>query len=130
MLIEDYLPRSAQELARRIGLPALQALVEWRPGVPLSVPSQRVKDDHELVRRLGRQAADELVHWCGGTEIEIPKCHASIVAARQAEAVAMRKTTSESQTALATGYSARHVRRLWAGECGDDGQQDLFEEKP
>ena len=126
MLIKEYLPPFASELAEGMGLEALQRLVDRRGGVYLNVPTNPVPDDHWLVECLGREGADWLVGDYRGTSIEIPKCHASIVAARQAKALALRNTMSEADAALASGYSARHIRRLRSSAV-DDRQQELFD---
>lgn len=101
-----------EELLGGMGAEATRALVAWRGGVRLYVPS-RLPLGHELVLRLGEPAARFLVQRYAGSLLMIPRAAHQLRAQRDAAIrAAYAGGSGESCSALALRYGL-HLRQVW-----------------
>lgn len=126
------LPGVLGEIARVAGEEAALAIAEARGGTEIYIPPSPARD-HWLSRLVGQEAAraiaDHLSCGVGGLRVELPLGPHGHIARAQAKVDAMlREGRSERDTALATGYTIRSVRRRRArlGMIKDRRQLDFF----
>lgn len=131
----NQLPGILAEIANIAGEDAALAVAAARGGTQVYIPP--VPDrDHWLTRLVGHPAAkeiaDRLTCGVGGMRVDLPMGPKGAAARLRAKVDRMlRENRSERDIALATGYSARSVRRrrrqlLRAGRLKDDRQLPLF----
>lgn len=113
----DDLPPAYREVADLVGAPAAVALLRWRGGTTLSVPTQP-RETHPLAIVLGLPTARLLASRYGGDRITLPALSAASAPQRnralRAEYDAGRSKTA--QLAWRFGLSERHIWRILNGE--------------
>lgn len=125
----DRLPPSMRQLCKALGAVKAFELCRARGGVPLCVPTV-VSDEHWLVPVIGLDGLELLVVYYGGIEIEVPKYDKVAIQLRHKHVQSMVAKLGLTATAIATGYTKRHVlnikRDLGTLEELAEAQGDLF----
>lgn len=132
----DLLPPQLRTLMRVLGEADALRLVEQRGGTFILVPV-RVSREHWLNDVLAPAAFAALVSEYRGIQLELPKYDSVLRQWRHQQVLSLVvKRLTDSEVALRTGYSRRHVisirqaEAVAAGEAPEDGlwpvQGDLF----
>lgn len=129
-----WLPALLAEIAQVAGLDAALKLAETRGGTEIYVPAE-APDGHWLAEAVGAQAAAAIcAHFTGsgpGCRLELPTGPAGTAAQIRRKVDRMiAEGKSESQIALACGYTGRGVRMRRAKARASLDQEDLFSPIP
>jgi hypothetical protein len=120
------LPKTMQDLAAVIGLPALLKLVEAYGGVPVYVPV-RLSSNWDLRDLLGDEAFFKLIDKHAGQRMEIPRCAKALRYIMYRKIRTESLTTSQRDLALRYRYTIRHIRNIeMMGEPEEDLNGSLF----
>lgn len=126
------LPGILADIAEVAGEDAALAIAAVRGGTNVYIPPTPA-NDHWLCRLIGRDAAhavcDKLTCGVGPLRVDMPLGPSGAAAKLRAKVDRMlREDRSERDIAMATGYTARAIRRRRAqiGATRDDGQLTLF----
>ena len=130
----SWLPALLAEIAQVAGLDAALKLAEARGGTEIYIPAQAT-DGHWLVETVGSEAAAAIcAHFEGGgrgTRIELPLGPVGTFAQVRRKVDRMiAEDKSESEIALACGYTGRGVRMRRAKARAALAQDDLFSKIP
>lgn len=109
------LPVMLQVIAKRVGLPAAQALANAVGGVETYIPVHPAAD-HPLARLIGLDKLTALSLVFGGTKIIVPRG-----AQRNLKVVLADTAGSTREVALATGCTQRYVKKVRAEIRGSGG---------
>lgn len=124
----EALPPAVRELVRVLGGADTMRLIGLHGGAHMSVP-KRPKDDHPLRMALSPAGFDKLVAEYGGEGVDLPKGDAYLRRLRHEHVRQCRaQGLTIDETAVATGYTRRHVINIMGGEPGVDTKtRDMFD---
>jgi len=108
----NALPDSAQALVEGLGWSDADRVIRLLGGTEIYVPARRPAPDHWLSVAVGHDVAQKLAHLAGGEDrFPIPRCHAALLAARDAQ---IRAAVGEinRDLALRYGLTERRIREI------------------